>query len=179
MIDGNGGVVTSTVTLTIPVYPAPTVAAPEVSSTSLNLGSFVALSAEAIGGTGSYSYNWSGLPPGCSGGAATLHCSPSDVGSYSISVEVRDSSGYTVRSAPSNLTVKSTSLLPTWLSVGAFAVVLVITAVVIVLAAAIVVTSPAALAAEFALRTRPTGRPDDGGSENAEVLPTSGDIESP
>ena len=69
---------------------------PTVTRTSVELGQAEAFTTGASGGgTGSYSYYWGGLPPGCtpSGTAASLSCTPSATGSYYVNSVVIDSDG--------------------------------------------------------------------------------------
>ncbi len=50
----------------------------------------------ATGGSGAYTYNWFGLPPGCtSPNANSLSCTPSSPGTHTISTQVTDSYGFT------------------------------------------------------------------------------------
>ncbi|MCI4358148.1 MAG: hypothetical protein L3J95_00715 [Thermoplasmata archaeon] len=139
VIDGNGGIAQSGSTLSIPIYPDPSVAAPALSSATIGLGGQVTFSADPTGGSGGYSYNWSGLPPGCAGRSATIRCTPSATGTFAVAVSVRDSSGVTARSMGANLTVSSTSILPQWLPLSLFLVFVGVAALVMVLVALIVV----------------------------------------
>jgi hypothetical protein len=60
----------------------------------IDVGQATTISADATGGSGSYShYRWSGLPPGCAGSGATVVCVPTVAGSFNISVNVTDSKG--------------------------------------------------------------------------------------
>lgn len=139
VLDGNGGVAQSLTTVSIAVYPDPTLPAPGLTATHLALGGQVTISADPSGGSGSYSFNWSGLPPGCAGRGETVRCTPSEVGTFTVTVTVRDSSGLSVHSSPSNLTVSANSLLPQWLPLYAFVALIVTAALTAVLIAAIIV----------------------------------------
>ena len=69
---------------------------PAVTRTSVELGQTEAFTTGASGGgTGSYSYYWGGLPPGCtpSGTAASLSCTPAATGTYYVNSVVTDSDG--------------------------------------------------------------------------------------
>jgi YVTN family beta-propeller protein len=92
-------------TALITVYLDPSVATPTVSPGSVDLGQSVTFSSIASFGTGSYTYVWSGLPTGCEGTQASISCMPTNVGRFSISVEVTDSDGFSVKSGALNFTI--------------------------------------------------------------------------
>jgi hypothetical protein len=78
------------VSLSPPVYPNPLL--PGVMDTNET----VSFSAMATGGSGSYSYAWNGLPPGCtSQNSPSLNCTPMAPGNFSVHVSVTDSLGHT------------------------------------------------------------------------------------
>ena len=59
-----------------------------------HVGSNVTIFANATGGTGTYSYLYTGLPQGCStANLSVLQCSPSTTGNFSVNVTVTDSGG--------------------------------------------------------------------------------------
>ena len=92
------------------VYSDPVPSAPHVTRMTLDLGQNVTLAANVIGGSGGYTYTWIGLPPGCDGTTATLHCTPSTpaaTGVFPIRVLVTDSNGYAAPSPATNVTVSS------------------------------------------------------------------------
>jgi hypothetical protein len=98
------------------------------------------LSSIATGGSSAYVYTWSNLPPGCySVSTASLECTPTTQGSYTVTLHVSDSAGSTVlgtlglvigtpsplrlaafNADPSSVTVGSTSVLSVT-TVGGFA----------------------------------------------------------
>ncbi|MDE1835180.1 MAG: hypothetical protein KGJ23_01030 [Euryarchaeota archaeon] len=54
------------------------------------------LTASVLGGSGIYGYGWSGLPPGCyAADLASVVCSPTSTGTYTVSVAVTDSHNVT------------------------------------------------------------------------------------
>jgi hypothetical protein len=60
----------------------------------------------ASGGSGGYSFSWSGLPLGCvSRNLSALPCTPSGAGTYSVVANVTDSQGATSTSSPLAFTV--------------------------------------------------------------------------
>jgi YVTN family beta-propeller protein len=76
------------------VEPSPTFRSAVASPSAITLGATLRLTASVEGGIGPYSFNWSGLPPGCTGAdTATLSCHPSASGSYSIGLVVTDARG--------------------------------------------------------------------------------------
>lgn len=64
-------------------------------SATLSAGSTVTLEANATGGFPPYSYDWTGLPSGCTYlNASELTCQPGAAGTYAISVGVTDKVGF-------------------------------------------------------------------------------------
>lgn len=79
----------------------------------LDLGGAARIRADPTGGTGSYTMNWSSLPPGCTGGNSTIFvCFPTQAGNWSINLTVRDSSGRSVKAATVNLFVAPDPSIP-------------------------------------------------------------------
>ncbi|MCI4335019.1 MAG: hypothetical protein L3K04_05280 [Thermoplasmata archaeon] len=78
------------------VLPAPGVGTFSTLPPLVDVGQNVTFSASAAGGTGSYSYTWSALPPGCNSvNDLVLSCIPTASGSFTPHLEVRDSNGAT------------------------------------------------------------------------------------
>jgi hypothetical protein len=97
----------SSVSLTInpdpSVYPGSFVADPAVT----DIGMVTQFSATASGGTGPLSFNYSGLPPGCSSqNRSTLSCRPLAAGTYAVGLVLTDASGYTTPPVLTTLTVQ-------------------------------------------------------------------------
>jgi hypothetical protein len=66
-------------------------------SGGLDVGQQVTFTAGASGGAGGYTYSWPSLPPGCSASAtASTSCPPSEVGTFTVTVSVTDSLGYSL-----------------------------------------------------------------------------------
>ncbi len=79
------------------------------SPTSVSVGSPTTFSVQASGGTQPYTYSYLSLPPGCtSQNTASLSCTPSSSGNYTVQVTVTDASGHPA-SATTTLTVTSGS----------------------------------------------------------------------
>jgi YVTN family beta-propeller protein len=117
VVDGNGGTANATTELQILVNDDPTVAAPTLSASSVAVGQGgLTISSDPVGGSGGFTYNWTGLPPGCSGHGQELHCTPSASGTYPVEVTVRDSTGFVVTSGSANLTVTPSSPLASLVS---------------------------------------------------------------
>ncbi len=82
--------------VTLSVAPALSATQILASSSAVTAGSALVLSVSITGGTGPYSFQWNGLPPGCfAGDTDALSCNPAQAGSYSVSVEVVDGVGAT------------------------------------------------------------------------------------
>jgi len=89
-VTDSGGATANT---TIAVFSDPTVATPTASRASADVGQSVTLRTNASFGSGGYSYAWLGLPAGCSGVLASITCTPTTSGVFSISVRATDSNG--------------------------------------------------------------------------------------
>lgn len=62
--------------------------------TSLDVGQTTTLNAQVVGGAGVLTYAWSGLPAGCaSANSATVLCSPTAAGSFSVNAWANDTNG--------------------------------------------------------------------------------------
>jgi hypothetical protein len=60
----------------------------------VDVGATTAITPAVLGGVGSYSYAYSGLPPGCgSANTSVLNCTPTQAGLYTVDVTVSDPSG--------------------------------------------------------------------------------------
>ncbi len=81
------------------VNPDPTVGQPTASRSSADVGQSVDFSSLASGGSGGYTYAWSGLPVGCATDGPTATCPElTGVGNYSVAVAVNDTEGFEARS---------------------------------------------------------------------------------
>ncbi len=79
------------------------------SPSSVNVGSPTTFSVQASGGTPPYTYSYLSLPPGCtSQNTASLSCTPSSSGNYTVRVTVTDANAHPA-SATTTLTVTSGS----------------------------------------------------------------------
>lgn len=141
--DSNGATASSP-TVALVVAPALGPATVVASATSVAVNSVVTFEAGASGGSGAYSYAWSGLPSGCAASdASAIACSPtSTAGSpFTVSVTVTDSNGAHVSGSSVPITVTSASSAasgaPTWLEyagIGLAVLAVILAAVAIVLA---------------------------------------------
>jgi hypothetical protein len=97
-------------------------------------GNGLTLTAEVSGGSGGWSFAWSGLPDDCpSNGSASLACSPGIPGQYEVRVVATDATG-TNGSAVLNLTVAPALLgLPQTEGVGVLVLVVAVVAIAVVL----------------------------------------------
>jgi hypothetical protein len=90
--DANGALALAPTTILI-VYAAPSVTL-AVSSMTGEAGQTIHLSARASGGPGPLTYDWTGLPAGCSGGnVSTIDCTLAQAGTTVLAVEVVDPLG--------------------------------------------------------------------------------------
>ncbi len=103
--DSNGFSTGTNGTLTYVVDARPTLLTPTANRTSIDVGQSVTFTTKASSGSGGYKYAWSNLPPGCSGTAASVNCTPTGAKSVSIFATVTDSNGGTATSSPLNYTV--------------------------------------------------------------------------
>lgn len=96
--DSNGYQVTS-LSLTYVVYSAPSVALPSASPSTIDIGQNVVFTVSPTGGNSPYSYQWIGLPAGCTdSGSNTVSCTPIGTGSFNVKVNVTDTNGFEVSS---------------------------------------------------------------------------------
>jgi hypothetical protein len=98
---------------TVEVLTDPQVSAPSPSTATADVGTPVSFLASPMGGTGSYSYVWSGLPSGTgctSANIASISCTPNRPMQTNVSVTVTDGNGYTVASRASPFTVHSSPI---------------------------------------------------------------------
>lgn len=123
IIDSAGMTATSG-TLTYLVHSDPSVSPVRTSRLSSDVGQTVVFSVVASGGSGFYSYSWSGLPTGCSSANdSVISCDPTGAGSFSLTASVTDSNGaitqsgyaYTVHPLP---TVSPPSANPSSILLG-------------------------------------------------------------
>jgi hypothetical protein len=104
--DSIGGSATSSpVTMTVSAGLAVGVSS---AHNATDVGRPVTLNATVSGGSGPYSYAWSGLPPGCSAGSVpSVTCTPSSTGSFAVTVAVTDSAGHQATSPAFSLVVNT------------------------------------------------------------------------
>ncbi len=114
--DRNGGRAVGTV-LPYVVDSDPKVWTPIASRTTVEGGAQVNLTSKAANGSGSYLWNWTGLPPGCtSQNSPDLACVPAGLAgnsTYAIAAQVVDSNGFTVTSGTVSLLVITSPTLGT------------------------------------------------------------------
>jgi hypothetical protein len=98
LTDSNGFTVRAAELLT--VYPLPTVDSFTVNpGTTILVGQSLTFTVIVGNGSGGYHYSWTGLPSGCqSTDSSSLSCTPTEPGSWNVSVLVTDSDGGTATS---------------------------------------------------------------------------------
>ncbi len=77
---------------------APAIAVTLAATTPVTQGANAAFVAIVTGGTGPFTFSWTGLPPGCSGNTAAIGCAPNQTGTFTVKVTVQDSVGAVVSS---------------------------------------------------------------------------------
>lgn len=109
--DAAGTVAAATVSLQ--VDPTLSVGSLSASATSLTVGTSLDLSVVVTGGSGSYTYLWSGLPAGCaSGNTPFLTCEPTTAGTSTITVSVADTNGAKATSSSVSVVVSAAPAAP-------------------------------------------------------------------
>jgi hypothetical protein len=91
--------------LSFTVYTDPKASTPSASPATVDLGQAVQISTSASNGSGFYTYQWFGLPTGCSDSGASFLCTPTAAGRFSVRVTVNDSNGVVVTSGALSFTV--------------------------------------------------------------------------
>ncbi|HTT26748.1 MAG TPA: kelch repeat-containing protein, partial [Thermoplasmata archaeon] len=90
----SNGVSTSVIGLNFTVDPLPALSGPTPSATVVDVGQSIHFTTTLTGGSGNESYNWTGLPPGCTPpDAAEWTCTPTRAGTWTIGLTARDSNG--------------------------------------------------------------------------------------
>lgn len=111
--DFSGLSASSSTTLNVTASAGLTISSFSASPASIQLGKSTTFTVAVSGGTSPFSYAYTGLPPGCSSSsAASLSCTPTASGTFSVKVVVTDSKQLTAQSF-TNLTVTSTTGSPT------------------------------------------------------------------
>ncbi len=89
---------TVSTSIDVTVYPDPAANAPLLTPSSVDWGQAATLSVSPTGGTGTFSYVWTGLPSECpSVDRSSISCQPSSsTGSFPVGVSVTDSNNFTV-----------------------------------------------------------------------------------
>jgi hypothetical protein len=118
--DSNGATVLSD-PLPFTVFATPS-ATLEASRTAFDLGQTTTLTAAGALGSGGFTYAWSGLPTGCSGTGATVECTPTAAGTFSVQVAAKDTNGVTAESSMLALHVAATLSATAFASTSATAV---------------------------------------------------------
>lgn len=114
-------------TTSLTVNPVPTVSTFAATPATVALGGSTSFAVSASGGTGTLSYDYTGLPAGCySFDVTSLPCTPASAGSFSVEVFVNDTLGVsahattplTVSGAAVPLVVSSFGASPNTLTLG-------------------------------------------------------------
>jgi hypothetical protein len=101
--DSQGGTITAAARLLVNPHVA---VAGTISTMTIDLSQAVTVNAAATDGAPGYTYTWSGLPEGCpSSSAAQIVCTPTQLGTSTISVSATDALQQSAVSIPVELTV--------------------------------------------------------------------------
>ena len=85
---------TATQSFTVVISPSVSAGTASATPNPIDQGQSTTISTTgASGGSGSYTYAWTGLPTGCSSTSATFSCAPTVSGSFSVTLTVTDSLG--------------------------------------------------------------------------------------
>ncbi|HEV2520376.1 MAG TPA: hypothetical protein VGX00_07150 [Thermoplasmata archaeon] len=97
-----------------PIDVPPSATIPNPNRTTADVGQSVQFTTHATGGSGSYTYAWSGVPASCATTSVpVLNCAPPKVGIFSVSVQVVDSfGGSSTTTAAIGLAVYSDPVVP-------------------------------------------------------------------
>jgi hypothetical protein len=102
--DSNGSL-RKTAPVIIQVAPDPSVTL-GASGAAFDLGSPVILTANALGGTGVFTYTWSFLPTGCASlNASRLRCVPVVTGGFGVYVTANDTDGFSTFGGPAQFSI--------------------------------------------------------------------------
>jgi hypothetical protein len=115
------------------VNPLPSIVGFVVAPSTIELGQNLTFSVNATGGTGPLTYNYSGMPPGCtSQNASSFTCRPTATGTFQVGVVVTDVFGVSTLLTPYGVVVNPASTgsgsgggVPWWVWAGIAAVVVV------------------------------------------------------
>jgi PKD repeat protein len=81
------------------------VATLEANRLALDENESLVLTTNATLGSGNFTYNYTGLPPGCAGTGPNLTCPLTAQGTFTVGVTVTDSNGWSVKPGALTLTV--------------------------------------------------------------------------
>ena len=117
--DGNGYTSATNTSALYPVYADPVAVAPTITPfATIDLTQTGILSASVSGGSGGFTYSWSGMPGGCPTSGSPVSCTPTGTGVWTVSYTVTDSNGkkstspsvtFTVNTDPAATFTPSTS----------------------------------------------------------------------
>lgn len=95
-------------TLNYAVYADPQINSITLAQSTLDVGEQMTAIAVVTGGSGGFTYAWSGLPSGCvAANSSTIRCRPAEIGWTNISVIATDSNGLSAFSSQAVLHVES------------------------------------------------------------------------
>ena len=106
--DGNGYTSATNTSALYPVYADPVANAPIITPfATIDLTQTGILSASVTGGSGGFTYSWSGMPGGCPTSGSPVSCTPTGTGVWTVSYTVTDSNGKKSTSTAVTFTVNT------------------------------------------------------------------------
>jgi PKD repeat protein len=84
----------------------PSISLQTANPASVDIGQMVTFTAQATGGSGGYTYQWIGLPTGCSSSNIdTISCQPAATGTFPVTSKITDSNGFSITSSTLSVNV--------------------------------------------------------------------------
>jgi hypothetical protein len=103
--DANGGRSVPGHGVSLEAYSDPTLSTLLVSPASVGVNGTVTFNATLSGGSGSDTFNWTGLPTGCTSEGSAAVCHPGQTGVFHVTLSATDGNGYSVTSSVATLAV--------------------------------------------------------------------------
>ena len=84
----------------------PSISLQTANPASVDIGQMVTFTAQVTGGSGGYTYQWIGLPTGCSSSNIdTISCQPAATGTFPVTSKITDSNGFSITSSTLSVNV--------------------------------------------------------------------------
>ena len=90
----------------IMVLSDPSISLQTANPTSIDIGQTVTFTVQATGGSGGYTYQWMGLPTGCSSSnIPIISCKSTTTGTFPVTANITDSNGFSITSSTLSVSV--------------------------------------------------------------------------